>query len=289
MKEGEPRFEEEQFSKKSPDNKEPKLEKETPSEGQQEKKESTVDINYIERVNRFFNEARSDNMRNAENPSEEDLNNDLYLRQLGNDLEKLGHAKRLEKMQPKDISIAASYLLRVIASTNPEIHTGNEGNKITEEQYAKAKSIFMSACEKMFPDVKTDPSLRDLNTEIMALNKLGNWSDPTGKIEGDNRYTDSAKLLKEDPKKLSQDIDYILFANGENMEGCGKNEFVEFYQGENSNSERLDNAQLRLGSGVKSMYKIQLMRDELTKRIYGRTDITPAEMRQIDESREKVK
>ena len=45
----------------------------------------------------------------------------------------------------------------------------------------------------------------------------------------------------------------------------------------------------KLGMGVISLYKLQLMRDRLTEKIYGRADITPGETRQIDEAREKVK
>jgi len=40
---------------------------------------------------------------------------------------------------------------------------------------------------------------------------------------------------------------------------------------------------------VISIYGLQLMRDQLSKQIYGREDITPSEQKQINQAREKVK
>ena len=44
----------------------------------------------------------------------------------------------------------------------------------------------------------------------------------------------------------------------------------------------------RLGTAIPLFYKLQLMRDQLTKQIYGREDITPGEQRKIDQTREKI-
>ena len=87
-------------------------------------------------------------------------------------------------------------------------------------------------------------------------------------------------MLKENPRKLAERIDDALYFCSDSMKSSA------FYSFETDDEEK--NKQ-NLGEGISSIYKLQLMRDQLTKKVYGREDIAPSEQKEMDEAREKVK
>src|SRR3989344_5185951 len=255
----------EQFGGEQPEG---KIETPLPSD----KKESSIDAAYFSSVSRYFNRRKEDWMADRENPSEEDLQYEQFLSAQQNVLGKVANAKQLEKLQPKDVSFALSELAGMMASNWEQDPNSTIDEK---KEYLEAKEIFMATCKKMFPEIESEASSSIFYIEAEKLIRLGISAVSVSMSEG-------GKLLKENPKELTKRINNILHTSGDAMKSYA---FYGFIAEDVKETEAMEK---KLGMGVISLYKLQLMRDRLTEKIYGRADITPGETRQIDEAREKV-
>ena len=240
-----------------------------------EKREAITDTDYASSVARYFNRRKKYWM---EAESDEDFEYGRFLDEQQRSLAKVANAKQLEKLQPKDIAFALSELAGMMADNNLDYYGKPDPNLVgvdQEKEYFEAKNLFMTTCRKMFPEIEPEKNAVTTFAEVEKLSKqgIGVVSIP---------ISEGKKLLKENPRELAEQMDTIMHIAGGSM---------KFQAGFGFSAEDLkdtEETEKRMGMATISYYKLQLMRDELTKQIYGRDDITHSEKKQIDEEREKV-
>jgi hypothetical protein len=237
-----------------------------------EEKESQIDSVYAGLVGRYFGRRKEDLMRDNENPSDEDLKYETFLNEQQSNLVNLANRKNLEKAKSKDYSFALSELAGMMAANREQDPNSNID---TDKEYREAKQLFMATCQKLFPEIKPEVTRDIPSIEAKQLNNLGLGG-------GSIPSSESGRLLREDPKKLAIEIDQILKIDGNAMK-------IHAFEGFETDLDTTKEEEKRLGTAIPLFYKLQLMRDQLTKQIYGREDIPPSEQRQIDQTREKIK
>jgi hypothetical protein len=200
-------------------------------------------------------------------------------------LMKLSHPDFAESLPEKDVSLALSELAGVMADNGSDNLRGNDTEEIKqaiERSYADARKIFMDSCKKMYPSDEQQISVGNLKFEVLNLQKREIISD-----EPEISPSQTMKLFESNPKALAEQIDGILGRVGKKMSADALRAFDDDVVRNGVNVK--ESNQERLGSGIESVYKLQLMRDKLTEKMYGRKDITPTEIRQIEEARDRVK
>ncbi len=249
----------------------------SPSAAPEKRETSTIDMAYSSSVARYFNRRKSECIAGRENPTDEDLQYEQFLSEQQSMLAKVANSRLLEKLQPKDISFALSELAGMMANNNPDYYGGQDPNSNVdqEKEYLEAKKIFMATCKKMFPEIEPEMSRSVTYTEVEKLSRL---DIPVVSVP----MSEGGELLQKNPKELARRMDGILHSSGDVMKSYA---FDGFCADDIKETEAIEK---KLGTAVMSVYKLQLMRDRLTEKIYGRADMTPSETKQIDEAREKA-
>jgi len=242
-----------------------------------EKKEPTVDTAYSSEVQRYFNRRKAELM-DREKPADEDFQYEQFLTEQQNILGKVAWTKRLEKMQPKDVAFALSELAGMMANNNLNYFGEQDSNSIVdqEKEYLEAKRLFMSTCRKMYPDIEPEKSASIAFVEAGKINKQVEMSGISIPL------SEGVKLLRENPRELAKRMDGVMHILGNTMKSQAFSGFCA------EDIKDVEEKEKKLGMATISYYRLQLMRDELTKQIYGRTDITHSEARQIDGARENL-
>lgn len=244
--------------------------------------ESKIDIAYSQTVARYFNRRKEDWMRGNENPSEEDLRYEQFLTEQQNVLAKLANCELAEKAQPKDFSFALSELAGMMSS-NREIQQGVDQEALDQEkEYLEAKKIFLATCRKLFPEIEAEITADIPYIEVGKLNR-SDISSPQ-KIS----MSEVRKLLKDDPKTLTRQMSNILDLAGDQMKGYAFDVFKR-NQENDIDDKGYEEWEKKLGMASMSVYKLQLMRDSLVEKVYGKKDITPAEEKEIDRTIRGIK
>ena len=241
------------------------------------------DTRYFSDVSRYFNARREIGGVDEEQ--------DMFIREQQQMLEKLANPKLIEQMRPNDVAIALSELSGVMSRANPNIESNRtsdpESDAFNEKMYLQTKRLFMESSKKMFPDTKVDIHSDSLKTIAQRLEKsFGAFSMP--------EITDAevAQLLKDDPKKLAEWIDRALYLAGDAAENKALVNFgIREEEGKKGkiDSARYDEENNTLANITEAIYKLQLLRDQLQQEIYGRADIPSSDVRKIDALRDEFK
>jgi len=259
---------------------------------QLEVKESMVDAAYASSVYKFFGDRKSEIGEPGKPKSEEDVQREAFLNEQEAVLVKVSDKRRLEKMQPKDVSFALAEVVGVMGATNlfrenyRFEHEGfiGEPNALSEKYYIAAKKLFMDSCRKLFPKVKPELSGAVPIQQEKKLEEAGITS-----ARGPKDILEAEKFLRNDPRELASWLDSMITLGGLQMrEQSTQTTNIESFP-DFDDPEKVDEVKNRLGQAIEPLYKLQLMRDAMTKRIYGREDITPSEAWQIDKARERLK
>ena len=197
------------------------------------------------------------------------------------DLRQLAFLERRKTVQ-KNPYLVSRALASLVGSMQLNMPNNKTGDKFADAESAKAyesqKQVFMSAAVKVFPDVKaptihlTDQRVRGIAESFASLDNthlqlLKDYIDP---------IKSASSLRQGNPKelvdRLDKAIDAISRGVGSIVIAGGLSEAVE----------------KELAVTLKSMYELQLLRDDLQKGLYGRSDITSADAEEVDDLRDKI-
>lgn len=214
---------------------------------------------------------------------EEELSYDQFLAEQQGALERLWAVGLEGGVEPSDVAMALSELSGNMAGRNMNIeanHTGYPDLDLeNEREYDETKKVFMSGCRKIFPEVAVDIESESFETICADLEKnLGSFLAP------EMSDADAARLLKEDPRKLAAWLDEALYLAGSGAkskawlnfgmkhdEQIGKGTDLAGYNKEND----------VLAGTVKGVYKLQMLRDQLQERMFGKSDISLADVEKM--------
>lgn len=267
-----------------------------------EKNEARIDTAYSSSVARYFN-GRQNRMREVKpEMNDSDVMLEQFLIEQQNTLSKLAHPEKIKKMQPTDVSFALAELSGTMARTNPESrYVNNTDKNLTEELiqeredvYMETRKLYMESCKKMFPELEAGLIPSQLPRIIREIKKVdlfdldGRGENPHIREE-DFRISDIQKLLKENPKELLKRIDEALYWIGSQMQDSAYGRFEAFQTNEEGGEmEAVEKEEKRLGTLAGPVYKLQLIKDEILMKIYGRSDMRPSERMKFDKVRSRL-
>jgi hypothetical protein len=240
---------------------------------------SPIDSAYAGEVSKFFNEKRRlAELTDAEDTSLFDHENFVAMQQMS--LEKLANPKTAREMKPRDAALALADLAGTMAGRNLEIEANVTGDpaidQASEAEHAQAKKIFMDSCEKLYPNVTVDKKDfgNDLKRTVDGLSQAA-----VAPLPPDISGEELDRMAEERPQELAKRLDTILHDTGDALQDRSRISFdVE-------DEQRRKEAGGHLAAGTEMFYKLQLFRDELQERMYGRKDVTKSEAEAIDKMR----
>lgn len=270
----------------------PKNERSVPPEAPISTPEKSMGVithnEYFSSVSRYFN-GRIADYKSVEADEDDVYANFLQEQQLV--LQKMSHPKRLEKMHPRDISFALAELSGTLADTNPESpHVNNidadldeELIQDREELYLATKKLYMDSCAKMFPDTQLTSIVSELNIGARRIKR--EMPDIFG-LESFDSISETQALLRDNPKELLKRLDDVLYFAGTREKEYAYHAFETWATGD---ERPMETAEIRLGTLAEPMYKLQLIKDELLRKIYGTADMKPSERIRIDQLESSIK
>lgn len=240
---------------------------------------SRIDTAYAGAVSKLFNEKRKvANVTDSQDTQYFD--HDAFLAMEQQSLEKLANPESAKAMKPKDVAMAVGDLAGEMAGSSQDRAGNRTGDPAIDAENgranAEAKKVFMMAGEKAYPHVTIDTGNFGVDLERTAR-ILREEADAS--FIPDMNPGDLQKMYDEDPKALAKKLDVILGKSGDLMRMRSRVNF------DNKDPKRQEEANAHLAAGGEMFYKLQLMRDQLQEKTYGRKDVTPEEARQIDASR----
>lgn len=233
-------------------------------------------------VSRHFNERRKI-ADVTDSQDTEYFDHDAFLAMEQQSLEKLANPETGAKMRPKDVAMAIGDLAGEMSGRNPDVPGNVTGDPKADAEnasaYGDAKRVFMLAGEKAFPNVTVDS--KNFGVDLERTSRLlREESDASFIPEMDPGRLQ--KMYDEDPKALAGKLDEILAKSGDLMRMRSRMNF------DNKDPRRQEEENAHLAAGAEMLYKLQLMRDDLQEKMYGRKDVTSAEAKQIDAARDAV-
>lgn len=247
-------------------------------------------MEYHTTVARYFNK-RKEKFSNSikRERDQDDVAFEAFLSEQKASLEKVANVKRLEKMQPKDASLALADIMGTMATYNTESGHVNhiyknapELEMSDEKEYLDAEKVFMESCKKIFPEITVQdigPTIEEVMEKIDGLGY--------GVYSGD--LSDYKTLLKEDPKKLMEGINDFLYFAGNGLRTMALGKFKDFINDDiREENDSLETTEEKLAIAAEAVYKLQLVKRQLIKSIYGRENTTPSERKEIDAGRAKI-
>lgn len=253
----------------------PDLEEMTTEKGEVSK----IDAGYAGAVSSYFNERR----RIADLSGAQDtelFDHDAFLAEEQRSLEKLANPETAAKMRPKDAAFALGDLAGSMGAKNPE-RMGNVTGDATkdaaaEREHSVTRKLFMDSAEKLFPNVTVDGG--EMGNEVArTAEKLSFEADAS--FIPDLAPKDIQRMYDENPEALAMKLDEVLEKTGDLMQTRARMSF------DLQDDQRRTEADAHLAAGTEMYYKLQLIRDKLREKQYGRPDITASEQRKVDEMR----
>lgn len=252
----------------------------------------TIDAAYHQVVAKYFNAKKQELAKSSDKENEDDAIQEQFLNDQKASLEKMSSAKSLEKMQPKNISLALSEIAGNMALHNPESGHVNhlyekspEFEEPDEKEHLDSEKVFMESCKKIFPETEAEDmsdSIEEILTAIEGLD-YGIYTEDLANL-------DHKKLLQENPAKLLEGINDFLYFTGQMVKWRAFNKFKDFMNNDiREGDDSLDTTEEKLATANNAIYKLQLVKNQLIKRIYGREDITPGERKTIDQAKRNLK
>ena len=240
---------------------------------------SPADTEYGGLVSKYFNEKRHIvELTGAEDT--ELFENDRFLAEQQRSLEKLANPKTAKELLPRDVALPLADIAGEMTAHNPEtpgLLTGNEAADLaTEGQYRESKKVFMESCKKVYPGV-----------EVNAKNFGADLKDTVGRLsrEADNELIPDLsdeqiqELYENDPQTLVGRLDEVLHQSGDELQSRGRIGF------DNADPTKRREISGDLAAATEMFYKLQLLRDALREKMYGRKDVTVKEAGEIDRMR----
>jgi hypothetical protein len=240
---------------------------------------SRIDTAYAGTVSKFFNEKRKvANVTDAQDTQYFD--HDAFLAMEQQSLEKLANPEAAKALKPKDVAMAVGDLAGEMAGSSQDRAGNRTGDPAVDAENgranAEAKKVFMMAGEKAYPHVTIDTA--NFGVDLERTSRILREASDASFIP-DMSPGDLQKMYDEDPKALAKKLDVILGKSGDLMRMRSRINF------DNKDPKRQEEANAHLAAGGEMFYKMQLMRDALQEKTYGRKDVTPEEAKQIDASR----
>mgnify|MGYP001574396172 CR=1 FL=1 len=207
-----------------------------------------------------------------------------YAENVIRELTNIGRIRREgEVIKPEDVSMGLAELCGRLSVSDQHIESNwteiPDINKANESHYREVRDMFMESCRKIFPDVSVDIQYADLKGLAWRLEKnvAINLSSSVPSLQ------EQMKLLKDNPKKLAEIVDGLLYSAG----GAMRDEAFNYSQSTNKDWVDMHN---RLSEAAKDVFALQQMKDQLQTIVYDRraADVTPSEARQIDTLRDQL-
>ncbi len=239
---------------------------------------SEIDTAYGGLVSKYFNEKRAV-ADVTESQDTEYFDYDSYLAMEQQGLEKLANPATSHELQPRDVAMPLADLAGSMSARDPEAAANATGNPEFDaksgSEYGQAKKVFMESCARAYPGVTVNES--DLGGELKrTAERLGRSADAGG---AELPAKDIDELLEKDPRELARRLDGILHRTGELLQMRSRINF------DNRDEQKRTEASGHLAGGVEMFYKLQLLRDSLREKMYGRKDVSRKEADEIDRMR----
>lgn len=240
---------------------------------------SPVDAAYAGKVSSYFNERRKvAGLTGAQDT--ELFDHDAFLSEEQRSLEKLANPETAAKMRPEDAAFALGDLAGSMSAKNPERKANVTGDvakdAATESEHAAARKLFMDSAEKLFPNVTVDGE--DMGNEVTRTAERLSFEADASFIP-DLAPKDVQRMYDENPEALAEKLDEVLEKTGDLMQTRARMSF------DLQDDKRRAEADAHLAAGTEMYYKLQLIRDKLREKQYGRPDIPASEQRKVDEMR----
>ncbi len=135
----------------------------------------------------------------------------------------------------------------------------------------------MKTCEKVFPGAKADFTELD-----QIVDQLRSSRDSFAAIED---FSDVEDKLANDPRQLAKELDDLLYFTGSVMQSRG---FDAFRDTDPAGTPDFEATRASFAQSSEALYKLQILRSDLQKKMYGRADTAPSEARKIDVLRQEI-
>jgi len=238
---------------------------------------ATTDTKYYSEIVSFFKPR-------LETSAEDEDNFGEFLLEEQRALKILAEPKRAEGKQAADFSFALAELAGVTAATNPDIDSNKIGHaeldQENEQLHIKSKKLFLDSCAKVFPAAKGD--FREWDATLKQL--TDSLPQFTGVQSGYGKYIN---FLASNPRLVARQMDDLLYFVENSVRGWALYAF-NLKLNKTIDADELRKEQEKVASAMEAIYKLQLMREELRKRLYGLKDVTKADERKIDTLRTEL-
>lgn len=252
--------------------------------------EKVWDIEYAGKASEFLKDYLQDH--NVDSLDEEDEMK-KYHQVLKKELMNIAEKDKLKNLKPKDAAVVFGDLLKEMHIANPDVERNITGDskldKKREKDYQKSRKLFMESCKKVFTDdvggIEDEKKGRISDIHIASKNlKKVEWTSQ------EISAFESSELFGKNPKELLKKIDEVIDGidyTGQRAWKIVADEGSEISQ-EKSTKQLDQQWRKELADAAKEVYKLELMRDQLKEKIYGKKDISPADAKEIDNIREKI-
>lgn len=236
--------------------------------------EPKIDTQYARKAREYFNNLQEDAKADPEFVE--------FLAQANKEVSLLSQDRNIEKTQaqPKEVSIALGELAGNMHVNNvvfEERLTGDlKQDAESEKRYLETKKLFMETGAKVFLNADSD-----ISKLVTVLGKFKDL-DLVGVFVGFTA-AEIQKAARENPREAAKQLDEIIDQAGSVM----KTAAWEAYKVEDPAMAEKNKKQIAIVA--EAVYNLQLMRDGLQKKIYGREDLSPSEARKIDTTRQEIK
>ena len=248
------------------------------SEAMPNSKTSGIDVKSRVEISKFFD------MLTKGHPDDEELG--MFYREQEKDLLNLTVPEKLEKIKPNEVSRALATVAGIMSNSKSSLESFRQHSKIIDPEDAKlikelgdlhqnSKDLFFKSCGKLFPE--TD-------------GKIGQWGEITHALglmfPETNVNIEHFKELKNAPEQLAKELETFLAHYGSSIGDKAQ----DIFKAEIGGADKQDTAQhnKNLSSATWAIYKLNLMRSELQKQVYGREDVSTEEAKKIDLIRERI-
>ncbi len=240
---------------------------------------SNVDAGYAGEVSSYFNERRKvADVTDAQDTEYFDY--DAFLAEEQRSLEKLANPETAAKLQPKDVAFALGDLAGTMSAKNPERKvnvTGDDAkDAAAQREHDASRRLFMDSAKKIFPNVSADAG--DMGNEVARTAERLSFAADASFIP-DLAPADLQRMFDDDPEALAEKLDEVLEKTGDLMQTRARMSF------DLQDGKRRVEADAHLAAGTEMYYKLQLLRDKVREKQYGRPDIAANEQRKVDEMR----
>lgn len=227
----------------------------------------------------YFDKMRKEQINNSD---DESALYEAFLKKQQSSLESLTYSKELNENKKWDTAASALAEVSFIMALSKQDFLYNRDLKAEEDvledalqKYEKSKDIFMTFCAKLLPDEKIEVNTSSFLTEISRLKNLnesfgGAFTSSTSEIR---------KLIETNPREMARMIDDVEYSAGENVRRCAYDSFIKDLD------QEFDEKSKNIPNSVLSLYRLELMRNELNKKIYGDRNLSLKEQKQVDEIR----